>query len=435
MHGSVELNLAASRPLRFAGFFTFYFAQGVPIGLLTIAMPAWLASQGVEAAQIASMMAITGIPWGVKLIAGPFMDRFSFPAMGWRRPWVMAAQGGLTLAMLSMSTVSDPVTELWTVIVIGFVINAFGALQDVAVDGMAIDVLPEDERGRANAFMACGQVAGFSGFGALNGFLLVQYGLPLTALVSALTVLLVFIFVTIIRERAGERLLPWSDGQAYPQRRQQPESFVGIFKDLIKVLFLPMALMLVLVEFFWRANAGIAITIFPVVATQELGFGADQYSYWVGLLGGVSAVVGILFGPLIDRFGAKRLLLIGFFGQACLTASFASLQAFWSHTPMVLSMMAAYELLGHLMFVAMIAAFMNICWKQVAATQFAVYMSLANLSRSIGAALFALVAAELTHPQTFYIMAVLAVIAGSLLLLFDEGKARARLGQLDVVNS
>ena len=41
-----------------------------------------------------------------------------------------------------------------------FVLNCFGAAQDVAVDGMAMDVLPEDEHGRANAFMGFGQVAG-----------------------------------------------------------------------------------------------------------------------------------------------------------------------------------------------------------------------------------------------------------------------------------
>ena len=80
----MRLILAESRRLRFAGFFTFYFAQGIPIGLLGVALPAWLAAQGVGAADIATLAGITGIPWGVKLIAGPFM---AFP------PWAGAGLG------------------------------------------------------------------------------------------------------------------------------------------------------------------------------------------------------------------------------------------------------------------------------------------------------------------------------------------------------
>ena len=71
--------------LRMFGLAFLYTAQGVPIGLFTIALPAWLAANGASAAEVASLISITGLPWGFKLISGPFMDRFSFPAMGRRR--------------------------------------------------------------------------------------------------------------------------------------------------------------------------------------------------------------------------------------------------------------------------------------------------------------------------------------------------------------
>ena len=79
--------------------------------------------------------------------------------------------------------------------VVGFVTNAFAATQDVAVDGMAIDVPPMNERGRANAFMAFGQVAGSSSFGALCGTLLPVIGLSMTASLCAVTVAAIFITV------------------------------------------------------------------------------------------------------------------------------------------------------------------------------------------------------------------------------------------------
>ena len=105
------------------------------------------------------------------------------------------------------------------------------------MDGMAIDILPEGERGRANAFMGFGQAAGFSLFGAVNGYLLVNFGLGVTALVSTITVGCIFAFVAAVREREGERLMPWTAGAATPRTFAVSESFTGIFRDLIRVIF------------------------------------------------------------------------------------------------------------------------------------------------------------------------------------------------------
>ena len=123
------------------------------------------------------------------------MDRFKFLPMGFRRPWVLAAQGALIASLVAMAALGDlDVTSLGPLMAAGFVVNAFAATQDVAVDGMAIDILPEDERGRANAFMAFGQVAGASAFGALCATLLPMFGLPVTALVCAAAVAVIFVF-------------------------------------------------------------------------------------------------------------------------------------------------------------------------------------------------------------------------------------------------
>jgi PAT family beta-lactamase induction signal transducer AmpG len=425
------LFLTRSTPFRFSAFTLFYFAQGVPIGLLTIAMPAWLAAEGVETALIATFAAITGLPWGLKLISGPFMDRFSFPAMGRRRPWVMAAQAGLTLAMFSMAWVLNPAENIWTLIIIGTVVNTFAALQDVAVDGMAIDILPEGERGRANAFMAFGQATGFSLFGALNGYLLVQFGLAVTALISTATVGSIFLFVTLVREREGERLLPWTEGVATPRAFPVSESFLGIFRDLIRVLFLPMSLLLISVEFMHRMSAGIAISIFPVMAVQELGFTSDVYSYWMGIMSGLSALAGLAFGPFIDRLGAKRFIMGGLLLAATVYASFAMAQAYWGSTPFVLAGLIGSQLAAQLIFVAVIAGFMGLCAKGVGATQFAVYMSLANLARSVGAGAFAFIAADVTSAEALYIMAALNVLAAILLTQFSLRKHRTRLEEIE----
>jgi len=429
------LYLTRSTPFRLSAFTLFYFAQGVPIGLLTIALPAWLAQEGASTGEIASFAAITGLPWGLKLIAGPFMDRFSFPAMGRRRPWVMAAQAGLTLSLLSLTTVLDPAGNLHMLIILGTITNTFAALQDVAVDGMAIDILPEGERGRANAFMGFGQAAGFSLFGALNGYLLVNFGLAVTALVSTATVGCIFAFVALVREREGERLMPWTHGDATPRTFVVRESFVGIFRDLFRVLFLPMSLLLVSVEFLHRMGAGISVSILPVIAVQDLGFDADLYAYWMGIMGGASAAAGLAFGPFIDRNGATRFIMLGLIVTVLAYGGFALAMPYWGSQPVVLTGLVVSQLGSQLVFVAVIAGFMGLCARQVAATQFAIYMSLANLARSVGAGLFAFLAADTTSAGALYIVAALNVAAAVLLTRFNLARHRSRLDALESVSA
>jgi hypothetical protein len=74
LSGDMQLVLTENRHLRIASFTIFYVAQGLPIGLLMIAIPAWLAGSGATATEIASYVSLAGLPWGLKLFAGPIPD-------------------------------------------------------------------------------------------------------------------------------------------------------------------------------------------------------------------------------------------------------------------------------------------------------------------------------------------------------------------------
>ena len=425
----MSLVLADSRRLRFTAFTAFYFAQGVPIGLLQIALVAWLAGQGATLAETGAFIGVVGLPWALKLFSGPFMDRFGIPSMGRRRPWVMATQAGLTLSILSLAFIPDP-TDIAVLTVIGFIVMAFAAVQDVAVDGMAIDLLPEDERGRANAFMAFGQVVGYSVFSAICGFLLAKFGLRVAAVVCAGTVAAIFALVALCRERSGERLLPWTAG-APGAPSLGPENFLGLFRDIFRTLILPMSLVLIAAEFFVRAAGGVFITVAPVFAVQELGYADDAYSGWYGPLSAVAAFVGILFGPAIDRFGGKKLLGIGMAATAIVSVAFALLDGLWSNHVFVVGCLVTFLIASQVVFVAVIALFMNICRERIAATQFAIYMSLANLSRSAGAFLAGAVAAGLTWSQNFLLIAALAAVALACLAPFNARRHASHLQRLE----
>src|SRR5688572_392202 len=174
----MQLILADNRYLRFFSFTIFYIAQGLPFGLVTVALPAFLAERGEAPGAIGSFIAISSLPWTFKLLAGPLMDRFSFLAMGRRRPWVILAQLGMVLTGIAFAFFPNGLENLAVLTTLCFLLNCFSATQDVAVDGMAIDVLPVSEHGRANAFMAFGQVLGISGSSIISAFVLLSYGLP-----------------------------------------------------------------------------------------------------------------------------------------------------------------------------------------------------------------------------------------------------------------
>ncbi|MBT6892539.1 MAG: MFS transporter, partial [Gammaproteobacteria bacterium] len=287
--------LAQSKWLRFTTLCLLYVCQGLPIGIFQVALPAWFAAEGLSVSEIGGFIAIVFLPWGFKLLAGPVMDRFAFPAMGRRRPWILLAQIGIIGSFLVIAVLSpDPKESYSLLAALGFMANSFGAVQDVAVDGMAIDILEENERAQANAYMFGGQIGGISISGAVGSAALVNFGLSTAALIMALTVLLIMLLPLFLRERPGERLLPWSTGEASVEALASVnESWRDIIVTLLRALILPMSLLLIFLEGLQRAAAGILLSINPVITVQELGWAQTEFANWVAITGIVASVIGV----------------------------------------------------------------------------------------------------------------------------------------------
>ena len=117
--------LADSSLLRYTSFTALYIAQGLPGGLLGVAFSAWLAEQGLGTAEIGGFLAVIALPWSLKLVWGPLMDRFTYLPMGRRRPWIVGAQLGLVGSCGALSLVPDPVANLGLLSAIGFVVSLF----------------------------------------------------------------------------------------------------------------------------------------------------------------------------------------------------------------------------------------------------------------------------------------------------------------------
>lgn len=270
-----KLILQKNPRVRFATGAMMYFAQGIPQGLLAIAIPAWLASEGASAGEISSYLAVIVLPWAFKLLSGPLMDRYEFLAMGRRRPWVLGAQLGLTLALFSLMLVERPAEQIGLLMLLGMFINVFAATQDVAVDGMSIDLTPVREQGRLNAFMGFGKAIGWSTSAALSGLLLATGGIKAAAIVAAAVSGLVWLLFVFVLEREGERRLPWTSGKA-ASTHGPGNSFKAVFSGLNGVLWKGASVVVLTIMFFDGVIGGYGHALMPIAAIKLFGYTTQQ---------------------------------------------------------------------------------------------------------------------------------------------------------------
>ena len=407
-----------------------YFAQGIPYGLMNIAVPAWLASQGVGAGQIASFLAIIILPWAFKLLSGPLMDRYQFLPMGRRRPWVLGAQLGMTLSFFGLVLVDNAAEQIGLLMALGLLINVFAATQDVAVDGMSIDVTPVDEQGRLNGFMVFGKAVGWGLTSAITGTMLVVFGLGVTAIAAAAVQAVLLLGFMLTVERRGERRLPWSAGDAMSERRAG-NSFASLMKGLNAVLWTRVSVIVMAIMIFDGFIHGYGHALMPIAAIKLFGFTTPEWSQLVAAMGLVGAAVALVLGPMIDRFGAKRMLILTVSLVAIHAFLLAETQYLWQNTTYVKVMLAAWVLLGPVTMVCMIALAMTICSSATSATQFAIYMSLANLGSSAGSKAYGLIAEQTSYVDAYLLLGAITVAMIAIIFFHrhssgdDEDRKRA----------
>jgi len=421
--------LENSSRIRYATGAMMYFAQGIPHGLLSIAVPAWLASQGVSAGEIGSYLAVIVLPWVFKLVMGPVMDRYEFLAMGRRRPWVLGAQLGLTIALLALILVDRPTEQIGLLMLVGVLVNIFSATQDVAVDGMSIDLTPTREHGRLNAFMSFGKAIGWASSSAVSGLMLVTWGLGSTAIFAAIVSGVILILFTFVLEREGERRLPWTSGRA-ASAHLPGNSFKAVFGGLNKVLWVRASMIVMLIMFFDGLIGGYGWALMPIAAVKLFGYTTPQWSQLVAVMGLTGAFLSLALGPLIDRFGSKRLLIATIILVGLHAVLLGQTQHLWQNTMYVQVMLALWVMMMPVVMVCVIALGMTICSSGVSATQFAVYMSIANLGHAAGSKIYGMVSDGTNYAETYMLISLFVAVAVFVLFFHRDAEESASPSKL-----
>ncbi|MEV3964052.1 MFS transporter [Nocardia sp. NPDC050193] len=120
-----------------------YFAQGLPYGFFTQALPVVLRESGFSLIEI-SATGILFAPWALKFLWAPYVDRY-----GTRRQWLLTLQLTASAVTLGLACLDLSASLRWLLVGIA-VVNAVSATQDVATDGLAVQLLGTRQRGLGN---------------------------------------------------------------------------------------------------------------------------------------------------------------------------------------------------------------------------------------------------------------------------------------------
>lgn len=351
-----------SRWRRASLFGALYFAQGVPFGFVTVAIPIYLASRA-DQASISSLVATVLLPWSFKWLAGPVIDRVVIGRFGRRRPWILVGQVGMGATLVGLIG-ADPVGGRAAFIGLLLAHNVFAALQDIAVDAWAVDVVPAEDRGAVQSVMFAGKYLGIAAGGAPLSWMIRHHGFAAVAAAQAVMIVAIGALVVVARERdsagAGDRpTFTW-------------KALVATFLTLAPGL----ALVYAVVD---RIGTNMVGAVMLPFIRDEAGYSAasaEIASAW--MLGGTT--LGCLFGGLVsDHLGRRRTIALATIATAAAYLAFASNPALHGSFGLLCAVLAVMAALEGFLITAQNALFMDLCNPAIGGTQFTAYMSASNV--------------------------------------------------------
>jgi PAT family beta-lactamase induction signal transducer AmpG len=416
-------NLLATRYGRLTAFFFLYVTEGVPLGFAATAIATQLRRQDVGPAEIGAFVGSFYLPWAFKWAFGPFIDVISSERFGRRRTWIIGTQIMMIATLLGCMALDLP-AQLKLLTGILLIHNSFAAMQDVAIDALAVNVLSEDERGLANGIMFAGAAIG-TAIGGTGVLWLIPYvglkgGFVFVASCIAAVTLLIALPLKEPPTPAGEVRLAGLASAAREMKQFAVEAFrsflgtTGAFAGLLFALLPAGAMSLSL-----ALQSNLAV---------EFGMTDDEVG-WLNLWSQIiSAAFMVLGGLVSDRLGRRRTLFVyvalmslpTLYLMGVLTdqhwimpqASDAAVKRVADHSLLLAFWVATllYSVALGLMYGTRSAIFMDVTNPAVAATQFTAYMAMLNLVTAYTATWQGIAIEALGYPNTLLIDAIVGLL-------------------------
>lgn len=343
------------------------FSSGLPLALTGGTLQAWMTVAGVDLRTI-GVFALVGLPYTIKFLWSPLLDRFVPPWMGRRRGWMLFAQAGLLLGIAAMAA-GDPRKAPLALGTLALLVAFASASQDIVIDAYRTDVLRPPERGLGAGVFVTGYRVAMLVSGGLALILSERIGWRSTYLLMA-ALMTVGIAATVFGPEPEIRVTP---------PRTLGEAVAGPLREFFSRRAAVSVLLLIVLYKLGDAYAGTLTTAFLI---RGVGFSPTDVGTINKGLGLASLIVGAVFGGTwMVRLGLYRALLIFGALQAVSNLSFMALAWAGKSYGMLVFTVAFENLCGGMGTAAFVALLMALCDHRYTATQYALLSSLAALGR------------------------------------------------------
>lgn len=377
------------------------FACGLPLLLTSTVLQAWMKKAGIDLTMI-GLMALVGLPYTLKFLWAPFLDRFTISSLGRRRGWLLLAQMALVFSIAGLGFIK-PAQEPAIMVLAALLVTFSSASQDIVVDAYRREDLADEELGLGSSFYINGYRIGML-LASGGGLILADFLSFKTAYLIMSACMLPAIITTLLTP--------------------EPSIAVGTPKTMREVIVGPLS------EYFSRENAvsmlafillyKLGDTMASAITTPfylDLGFSMKEIGAIVKIFGLGATIAGSIIGGIFMlRIGINRSLWVFGFLQGISVAGFAVLARIGYSLPALSGVIVVENLTGG-MGTAAYAAFMgSITNKKFTATQYALLSSLMGVPRVMASAPTGFLAKNMGW-ENFFIFCVFMAIPGMLLLL------------------
>lgn len=372
------------------------FASGLPLPLSSSTLQAWLTVENISIITI-GWFALTGLPYTLKFLWAPLVDRFVPIPVGRRRAWLLLTQTLLALVLAGLAQL-DPHSNLLMIAGFALMIAFLSATQDIAFDALRTDILKPEERGLGAALSVTGYRLAMlvGGAGALilgdhwgwsNTFLLMA-GIMATSLIVTL---------------------------ATPE---QPTDYAlrtlseAVFGPLRAFFSRPEAWGLIVLVVLYKLGDAFAGSLTTAFLIRGAGFTPTDVGVVNKGFGLVATLVGALAGGLwLMRLGLYRSLMLFGILQAVTNLGFFALSVVGHNYLLMVAAVGLENLAGGMGTAAFVALLMGLCDIRYSATQFALLSAMASLGRVFLGPVAGGVVAWLDWPL-FFVSTVLVALPG-----------------------
>ena len=408
-------------PPYFIGIFLLGAISGSTFTLITFTIPYQLA-QAKYSTTILGSIFLTTIPYCLKPLWGPFIDKYSIPILckkfGQRRGWILSIQAFL-LIFIATFLIIDPTDNLLVTAVVTFSISLSIAILDSIVDAYRIErTTTEKELSIASTF-------GVTGFRL--GMLISSTGaLYISHIVSWYYAYLSVFFLVLL----GPIIILFSSEPIKNQHAIKHLISFKKYKEVIKESTLmlkeknPQLLLIILFIFLYKASDSVPMAMSSPLFL-DLSFTSEEIasiSKAYGLL--MMIIGGIISGFLTSKIGVSHSILICGSLQLLSPLMFAFLSIIGHDIVVFIMATTVQNFCAGLAGTTLIIYFSTLCGNKLVGTQFAIISSIGSLSRIILSSLSGLCATYVPWPQFFLYNSALSLMFIPIFLLIQFNQKR-----------